>query len=124
MAIQKPKKAVETEVNSGIWERGAHIARIIESKPKPETTNPDGTISPRGQVVTWKDRKTGWEYTETLSNGKIAYFQNGINRQFGWEMTGWKFGEVIAYCMENDIELWVDITPQYGMQLGYFKPEK
>ena len=124
MAIQKPKKAVETEVNTGLWARGAHIARIVATEKVGETTLPDGSISPRGQVVTWRDKKNGWEYTEKLSNGKIPYFMNGLNRQFNWEMTGWTFGEVIAYCMDNDIELFVDITPQYGMQLGYFKPEK
>jgi len=126
MSITKPKKSVEIAefAEEALFDKGLHRVRCIDCKDFPATLNDDGTTTAKKLVLTWRDVASKAEVTDTLTNGKVAYFMNSVNRQFNGEMCGWKLSEVIGFCMENDIDLTVEWSPSYGVQLIYNRVER
>lgn len=124
MSIQKPKKAVELRYHKaeGLFAKGHHIVRITDYKETDPTTAEDGTPIASKILLTLTDRKDGRSVIDQLSNGRKRLFLRQMNDQFGGEMQGWGIDEVIAYGMENDIEVWIDWSPAYSEQVMYSKP--
>lgn len=104
--------------------KGKHTVRLVSREKIAEKTDPhDDTkvVAQKYIALTWQDTKTGEVIPARLYSAAVPYFASNLNRQSGGNLMGMKLSQILDYTVTHAIDIWVDWSGEYGVQVTYFE---
>ena len=103
-------------------EKGKHTVKLLSREMIAAKRDDDGkVIAQKYLALAWADVETHVVIDTRLYSAAVPYLMTGINRQVGGDLMGMKLSEVLDYTVTHAIDIWVDWSPDYGVQVTYFK---
>ena len=106
---------------SSLPSKGKHMVTLDSYKMVPAKTEEDGTIisSPYISLV-WNDHTKCEIIDARLYSGAVPYFMRGVNQQKDGAFMGMKLSAILDTLRTEEIEITVDWSSKYGVQVSYF----
>lgn len=108
--------------SSPLPSKGKHTVLLVSSEKIDEKKSDDGTtIAQKHLALTWQDVNDGSFIDARLYSAAVPYFMANLNRQLDGALMGMKLSGVLNYVVTHSVDIWVDWSSQYGVQVNYFE---
>lgn len=102
--------------------KGKHSVKLLSREKVAAKFDDDGKeIAQKYIALAWQDTETHAVIDARLYSGAVPYFMAGINRQCGGNLMGMRLSQILDYAITHAIDIWVDWSPEYGVQVSYFE---